>query len=689
MNHKTNLIINFICKLPQEVLKEKPLDDLLKKYTFLISLIDFLNQNEKLKINLYINGLLVSYLDKKVPDFSSKIRTLLERNQLELLCGGIYEPLFSFIPKDDRQSQLLLMNRLLNHNFGYNAIGAYLTENIWETSLAIDLSKAKIEYTFLPKDYFTNSNLKNDEISGYYITEEEARKIAVFPVFKTINDSDLKHSPEEILNVIQNSSINNFNCISLDILPKNEDELNWIKELFKLLSSETSTFNTTLFNEYFHKNKPTGRVYLSASQENKESQKKSLLKYTEANLLHKKMLRVSKKINSAKEGKSRFKVIKEMIGQAQDLLLKGQTNIAYWDNPTYGLYMPDLRHHTYANLIKAENLIDISSRHASKWIQVSEADYDCDGNDEVIIETETQNIYISPSSGGSITEHDYRSKNINLTATISRKKENYHNDIQALSPSTKKDEKWVSSESSTALLTKPSTTGSEISPLTYDTYPRFSLIEHFLKPDLEFKDILSNKLPLLTKEAINSYQIEKIKAKEESCKVSLLSTVKLANLEQISDIEIKKQFNTRSGDSSLIIDYELLNKGSQSIEIIMGVELNFSILTDEKNNSFLYLDGNQKNKTPNSELSSREELKNINHISVYNQKQNLDFSLSWNKACDLYRYPIETISLKNNHLEKIFQGLTIMPCWKLNLEPNTPWELSIKQDIQTMSNYES
>lgn len=686
MNHKINLIINFICKLPQEVLKEKPLDDLLKKYTFLISLIDFFNQNENLKINLYINGLLISYLDKKVLDFSPKVRSLLEKNQLELLCGGIYEPLFPFIPKDDRQSQLLLMNRLLNHNFGYNAIGAYLTENIWETSLAIDLSKSKIEYTFLPKDYFTDSNLKNNEISGYYITEEEARKIAVFPILKSINDSDLKHSPKEVLNDIINSSINNFNCISIDVLPKNENELNWIKEFFTLIAAETSIFTTTLFNEYFHKNKSTGRVYLSSSQENKESPRKSLLKYTEANLLHKKMLRVSKKINSAKDGKSRFKVIKEMISQAQDLLLKGQANLAYWDNPTYGLYMPEMRHHTYANLIKAENLIDISSRHASKWIQVSEADYDCDGNDEVIIETETQNIYISPSSGGSITEHDYRSKNINLTATISRKKESYHTD-QTLSPSIKKDEEWTSSESSTAVLTKPSPT--EVSPLIYDIHPKFSLIEHFLKPNLEFKDILSNKLPLLTKDAINPYQIEKIKAKEESCKVSLLSIIQLANLEQISDIEIKKQFNTRSGDSSLIVDYELVNKGSHNLEIIFGVELNFSVLSEEKSNSFIYLDGNQKNKTPNPELSSKEELKDINHISIYNQKQNLDLSLSWNKACDLYRYPIETMSLKNSYLEKIFQGLTIMPCWKLNLEPNTPWGLSIKQDIQTMSNYES
>lgn len=686
MNHKTNLIINFIYKLPQEALKEKLSDNLLTKYSFLIPLIDFFTQNEKLKVNLYINGLLVSYLDKKISDFTSKVRTLLEKNLLELLCGGIYEPLFPFIPKDDRQSQLLLMNRLLNHNFGYNALGAHLTENIWETSLAIDLSKSKIEYTFLPKDYFTNSNLKNDEIAGYYITEEEARKIAVFPVFKSITRSDLKHTPEEVYNDIASSSVNNFNCISFDILPGNEDEFNWIKNLLLLLTSESSDFNTTLFNEYFHKYKSSGRVYLQPSQE-KESSRKSLLKYIEANLLHKKMLRVSKKINSAKDGKSRFKVIKEMISQAQDLLLKGQTNLSYWDNPTYGLYIPEMRHNTYANLIKAENLIDISSRHASKWIQVSEADYDCDGNDEVIIETETQNIYISPTNGGAITEHDYRSKNINLTATVSRKKESYHTDTQIMPSSIKKNEVWSTNEAPTAVLTKP--TLSEISTLAYDTYPKFSLIDHFLKSNLEFGDVLTNELPILTKTITNAYQIEKIKAKEESCKVSLLSTIKLTNSEQVSDIEIKKQFNTRSGDSSLIIDYELLNKSDQSIEFIFGVELNFSLLTDTNKNSFVYLDGNQKNKTPNSELLSKEELKDINHISIFNQTQNLDLSLSWNKACTIYRYPIETLSLKNEHLEKVFQGLTIIPCWKLILEPNTPWELSIKQDIQTMSNYES
>ena len=134
----------------------------------------------------------------------------------------------------------------------------------------------------------------------------------------------------------------------------------------------------------------------SQTQSTKGLWKHFLLKYPEANLLHKKMLRVSKKVNLAKEGKSRFKVIKEMISQAQNYLLKGQCNDAYWNNMLSGLYLPQERYNTYANLIKAENLIDSASRQGSKWLQVTEIDYDCDGHDEIIVETETQKyLYFS------------------------------------------------------------------------------------------------------------------------------------------------------------------------------------------------------------------------------------------------------------------------------------------------------
>ena len=174
---KQVFLLGFHNHLPFGIQKDKYADSLIKDHiSSIIDLIDFLNNSNQIKIALHLSGNLISYLDKRYPDFSSKVRALLDRNQLELLSSGIYEPIVPFTPKEDRQMQLQLMNRLLSHIYGYTPNGAWITEYSWEPSFTLDLAKSRIQYTCLPKEYFTYAGLQEDEISGYYLTEEEGSK---------------------------------------------------------------------------------------------------------------------------------------------------------------------------------------------------------------------------------------------------------------------------------------------------------------------------------------------------------------------------------------------------------------------------------------------------------------------------------------------------------------------------------
>ncbi len=649
---KLNLILGFHYQLPSDIQKASNENNLIKENcNFVIELTDLLKTFQNIKSSFHLSGNLISYLDKKHSDFSGKIRELLDRNQLELLSGGIYEPILPFIPKEDRQTQISLMNRLINHTYGYIPSGAWITQYSWEPSMALDLAKSRIQYTCLPKEYFKGVGLEERELSGYFITEDEGRKIAIFPILKNLNDLMQQYSPEEAINHLSEGSSNDKSVIVLvyEIVNPEQSKILWLKNFFELLNSKGDLIETKLFNNYYQNNKPKGRIYLPAKQEIQPQAKWShyLLKYNEANLLHKKMLRVSKKVNSAKEGKSRFKVIKEMINQAYDLLLMGQCNDTYWDTILGGIYSPRKRHNTYSNLIKAENLIDSASRQNSRWIQVSEIDYDCDGNDEIIIETETQNIYISPTLGGAILEHDFRPNNINITNTISRREEEYHSNGE----------------------------------LIYDKYSKLNAIDHFLSTGLDLDKCISNQFSHLTKKILNPYNVEKIKAKEETCKIALELKTHLTEFANNPEIELKKQISTRSGDSSLTIDYTLTNKSSDNIDFLFAVEFNLNITNGVDENSYFYLNNDKINKTPNPNLDSSELLKEIDQISVYSNPYKLDLVLSWNKSCNLFRYPIETLSYNYGKLGKVYQGSTILPTWHLVLEPNVPWELSIKQDI--------
>ena len=659
---KTKLLIGFHTHIPLQLASKNGENGDTKNYfDFIRNILELLQNTNNIKAAFHISGTSISLIDKKLDGFSNNIRTLLDRNQIELLGGGLYEPIFSFTPKEDRQTQLMLMGRLLNHTFGYTPNGAWITELSWDPSFAIDFSKSRIHFTCLPKEYFIQSGINENDLGGYFITEEEGRKVAVFPILFELNKLIKDHTPESAVELIikkvkETNSTSSSASVFYRCNNSSKEDISWINKFFSLIN-ESGLFETLLFSDYFHNYKPKGRVYLPAVQYNSLNNgtywKHSILNNYEVNLLHKKMLRVSKKINSAKEGKSRFKVIKEMINQAHDLLLKGQTNDAYISSEQSGIQFPQQRHNTYKNLIKAENLIDSASKQGSKWIQAYEIDYDCDGHDEIIVETETQNIYISPSFGGAILEHDYRPKNINITNVLSRKKEWHHS--------------------------------TENRKSTFDYYQKLNLIDHFLDNDISLEKCISNNLPHLTKEVIKSYGIEKIKAKEEVCKITLNSLYELENIDDKPQIYLEKQISVRSGDSSVFYEYKLTNKSSKSAQFNFGIEFNFNITPDLANECFIYVEGDKAKKSNLPSPAKTEEIKDLKQISIFNKSDGLDLSLSFGKPCTLFRHPVETIQKFTNSEEIIYQGTTFLPVWKINIEPEAVWEISIKEDINPNS----
>jgi hypothetical protein len=76
-------------------------------------------------------------------------------------------------------------------------------------------------------------------------------------------------------------------------------------------------------------------------------------KYPEANLLHKKMLRVSACVTSIPPRRSQPEHSAQ-VQQARDFLLRGQGNDAYWHGVFGGLYAPHLRTEIWRNLIPSQ-----------------------------------------------------------------------------------------------------------------------------------------------------------------------------------------------------------------------------------------------------------------------------------------------------------------------------------------------
>ena len=135
-----------------------------------------------------------------------------------------------------------------------------------------------------------------------------------------------------------------------------------------------------------------------------------LVKYVEANRMHKKMLALSLLCRARGNPLD----ARRAIGRAQ-------CNDAYWHGVFGGLYLPHLREAIWRELAQAERYLRIG-----EVASVEEIDLDVDGHTELWIHNDCYSLTISPDRGGSIEEFTRFSDERNFVDTMTRRREPYH-----------------------------------------------------------------------------------------------------------------------------------------------------------------------------------------------------------------------------------------------------------------------
>src|SRR3989440_10706756 len=145
-----------------------------------------------------------------------------------------------------------------------------------------------------------------------------------------------------------------------------------------------------------------------------------LVRYFEINNQHKKMLRVHDAIYGAGD------TVKEGLVH----LWKAQANDTYWHGLFGGIYMGHVRSAIYHHLIKAENAADRVRYGSGPWQRYEFTDFDRDSQNELLIESDQQNLYIDPQRGGSLFEWDMRRSGHNMLSVMTRHEESYHQTLR-------------------------------------------------------------------------------------------------------------------------------------------------------------------------------------------------------------------------------------------------------------------
>src|SRR5437879_4603231 len=134
----------------------------------------------------HFTGILLEWLAAKHPDHLGHLRAMVERKQLEIISGGFYEPILSVIPPEDQQAQIAMLTDRIRDILGYEARGMWLAERMWEQPLASVLHDAGIRYVLLDDTHFLYAGLREKDLTGYYLTEDRGKTLAVFPISKAL-----------------------------------------------------------------------------------------------------------------------------------------------------------------------------------------------------------------------------------------------------------------------------------------------------------------------------------------------------------------------------------------------------------------------------------------------------------------------------------------------------------------------
>ena len=86
---------------------------------------------------------------------------------------------------------------MLAEGFGVRPRGAWIAERVWEQHLVSALVEAGIEYTILDDFHFERAGVPENELRGYFLTEEDGQLLKVFPISERLHSRIPLEEPHE------------------------------------------------------------------------------------------------------------------------------------------------------------------------------------------------------------------------------------------------------------------------------------------------------------------------------------------------------------------------------------------------------------------------------------------------------------------------------------------------------------
>jgi 4-alpha-glucanotransferase len=660
-----------------------------------------------LKCALHTSGSLIEWLDARHPHYLDRVAQHVADGRIEIIGGPFYEPIMSMIPPRDRVGQIRAYTEWLQNRLGAKIRGAWIPERVWEQNMTSDLVAAGIEYTLLDDFHFKNAGLAEDQLNGYYLTEDDGNVLAVFPDSEPLRYLIPFGTPQQVIDHLGHINATHPGAVAVfgddgekfgawPETKKHVYEDGWLTRFFDLLMANQHWIQTTTLAEAHDNVPPIGKVYLPEGSYREMTEwvlpaeqlaqyasvrremehdprwpkisrfvrggfwRNFKVKYPEADEMYCRMMMVSKKL----ERLSAAGVRGELVEQARLALYRGQCNCSYWHGAFGGVYLPHLRNAVYQQLITADNLLDRAANKPEHWVEATAADYNFDGRQEIQLANDRLLALVAPSRGGQLYELDVRPIAHNLLATLTRRPEAYHRKV--LGGDNQND---VANISDKVVFKQQGLDQA----LQYDTYPRNSLLDHFYDLETSLQSVAQGEAGERGDFLFRPYEA-KVRRNPGRIQVQLSANGTASG----AAIKIIKGLTLEAGGNLLTIAYQLEGLPTDR-PLHFGVELNFSGLPAGADDRYFY--GPERHRL--GQLGARLDLHDARELGLVDEWLGIDVGMSVSRPTSIWAFPVQSVSQSEGGFELVHQSVAVIPHWIVQPEADGRWSVVINLSLDT------
>ena len=670
--------------------------------------LDVFEPFDALRISLHTSGPLMLWLADRHPEYLQRVRALVQQGRVEIIGGPIYEPILSMLPSRDRIGQIRAYSQWIQEHLGTKVAGMWTPERVWESHFASDIADAGIGYTVLDDFHFHAAGLPKDQLTGYYVTEEDGRLLRVFPGSEQLRYLIPFAPVDQTIDYIRGVADQHPGSLfvfgddgeKFGTWPDTQQHVyadGWLSRFFTALTDNRDWLATSTLAEAIDSTPPKGKIYLPdcsyremtewalpvGQQVQYEDATRQLrsdperweaiqpfvrggfwrnfkVKYPEANEMYSRMLSVSRRLADMKGD-----IEPEAWNAAADHLYRGQCNCSYWHGAFGGIYLPHLRNAVYQHLISADNILNQQRYGTTQWVEATVEDYNFDGDQEVRLSGDQMVAWFAPARGGRMYELDMRSTAHNLLATMQRQPEAYHRKVMA-GPSVDGDS--VASIHDRVVFKQAGLD----QLLQYDRYPRKSLMDHFLDEDATI-DAVSKADAIERGDFVDLPYETKLRRAADRIQVQMRRNGNAWGI----PLSITKAVTMAGGSDELEIAY-LLEDLPKNRPLHFAIELNFAGLpAGADDRYFSDRDGNRL-----GQLGKKLDLHDAAGIQLTDEWLGIDIGLSIDRPSGLWAFPVETVSQSEGGFELVHQSVCVMPHWIINCESENRWAVTMRLSIR-------